>query len=78
MSNQSVDICLKKYGANGDKTKESLGGSLEFDLTTISDQADDSWVEEALIDAYAFLQNDRLPVSSLDCDSYKYLCAVSN
>ena len=64
--------------ANGDKTKESFGGSLEFELTIISDQADDSWVEKALIDAHACLQSDAPPDPSPDCNSCKYLGAVAN
>ena len=64
--------------ANGDKTKESFGGSLEFELTILSDQADDSWVEEALINAHACLQSDVPPDPSPNCDFCKYLGAVSN
>ena len=64
--------------ANGDKTRDSFEGRLEFEMTIIKDQADDSWVEEALGRAHECLQSDALPAPSQDCDFCKYLGAISH
>ena len=64
--------------ANGDKTRDSFEGRLEFEMTIIKDRADDSWVEEVLGKAYECLQSDELPAPSQDCDFCKYLGAISN
>lgn len=64
--------------ANGDKKKDAFNGRVEFDMTLIAEQADDSWVDEALINAHACLQSDMPPAPSPDCDFCKYSGVVSN
>ena len=51
----SVSNDIYQVYANGDKKKDALNGRVEFSLTLIAEQADDSWVEGA------FLGGARLP-----------------
>lgn len=61
---------------NGDSDKEAFDGKLEFDIKIIPHKGDDSWVEEALIQAHKCLCSNKLPESSKDCDYCKYIKAL--
>jgi CRISPR/Cas system-associated exonuclease Cas4 (RecB family) len=61
---------------NGDSDKESFDGKLEFDIKIIPHKGDDSWVEEALIQAHKCLCSNKLPESNKDCDYCKYIKAL--
>jgi len=61
---------------NGDTSKESFGGKLEFDIKVIPYKGDDSWVEPAVIDAHKCLMSDALPEPGKDCDYCLYRDSV--
>jgi hypothetical protein len=57
---------------NGRTDKKAFDGRLEFEITIIGYEGDDSWIEEKLIAAHECLMSDKLPVSSKDCDFCAY------
>lgn len=57
---------------NGQKDREAFDAKLEFDVTLIPYQGDDSWVEKAIIDAYKCLLGDSMPEANPDCDYCRY------
>ncbi len=61
---------------NGDTSKESFGGKLEFDIKVIPYEGDDSWVEPAVIDAHKCLMSNNLPKPGPDCDYCLYRDSV--
>ena len=63
--------------ANGDKKKDALNGRVEFSLTLIAEQADDSWVEGALLEAHDCLESETVPEPDGDCKHCQYLEMVS-
>lgn len=62
--------------ANGNTDKEAFDGKLEFDITIIPYEGDDSWVGQTILDAIACLKSDMLPPSAEACDFCKYRVAV--
>jgi RecB family exonuclease len=58
--------------ANASKNKEAFNGRLEFELTLIPYQGDDSWIEGTIRSIKACLDSDDLPGSSDDCDYCHY------
>lgn len=63
--------------ANGKTDKEAFDGKLEFDVTLIPYEGNDSWVEQAVIDAHKCLMGE-LPLQASDCDYCRYREAVMN
>ena len=59
--------------ANGDKKKDAFNRRVEFDLTLIAEQADDSWVEGALLEAHACLGSKTIPEPDDDCKHCQYV-----
>ncbi len=57
---------------NGIKDKEAFDAKLEFDVTLIAYEGDDSWVEKAIIDAKECLMNENIPEANPDCDYCRY------
>lgn len=57
---------------NGETDKEAFDGKLEFDVKLIPYTGDDSWVEQAIIDAHACLMADKIPEAATDCDYCNY------
>lgn len=62
--------------ANGKTDKEAFDGKLEFDVTLLPYKGDDSWVEQAVIDAHKCLMEDKMPLQDADCDFCQYRKAV--
>lgn len=58
---------------NGDTDKEAFDGKLEFDITLIAYEGDDSWVEDTIIKAHKCLQSDIIPEVGKDCDYCAYV-----
>lgn len=58
--------------ANGRKDREALGGRLDFDLTIIPCEGDDSWVEQCLHDAVTCLQSETAPDAAKSCTYCMY------
>lgn len=63
---------------NGKTDVKGFDGKLEFDLKIIPYEGDDSWVEQALIDAKKCLESDKLPSASLECDYCVYRKAIQD
>ena len=61
---------------NGDADKEAFDGKLEFDVKLIPYEGDDSWVDQAILDAHACLSSGLIPEANPDCDYCTYLSAM--
>jgi len=61
---------------NGKKDRKAFDAKLEFDITLIAYEGDDSWVEKAITDAHKCLCSDELPESGAECDYCTYREAV--
>jgi len=63
---------------NGDTDKEAFDSKLEFTIKVIPYEGDDSWVEQAIVDAHKCLNGNTIPEANPDCDYCKYVKAISN
>jgi len=61
---------------NGIKDKEAFDAKLEFDVTLISYDGNDDWVEKTIIDAHQCLKSNTIPEADPDCDYCAYRKAV--
>ncbi|MFA6105372.1 MAG: PD-(D/E)XK nuclease family protein [Patescibacteria group bacterium] len=61
---------------NGQTDREAFDGKLEFDITLISYVGDDSWVEQAVVEACNCLKSDTIPKAGKTCDYCSYVDAV--
>ncbi|MBX9723557.1 MAG: PD-(D/E)XK nuclease family protein, partial [Candidatus Obscuribacterales bacterium] len=57
---------------NGKSDREAFDAKLDFDITLIPYTGDDSWVEQALLDAHKCLNSDSPPASKPECDYCSY------
>lgn len=62
---------------NGITDKEAFDAKLEFDITLIDYEGDDSWVEKTVREMKACLDSDTIPQSGQDCDYCAYRSAVA-
>ncbi|MBU0749986.1 PD-(D/E)XK nuclease family protein [Patescibacteria group bacterium] len=58
--------------ANGRADKEAFDGKLEFDVTILPYEGDDSWVEGTLDDVKACLVSEDIPAIGVDCTYCPY------
>ncbi len=63
---------------NGRTDKEAFDGKLEFDVTLIAYEGNDSWVEEAVLNAHKCLNGETIPKAGFDCDYCSYISAVNS
>jgi len=63
---------------NGKKDRKAFDGKLEFDVTLIAYEGDDSWIEKTLKEARKCLQQNQIPESGKDCDYCAYVKAVNS
>jgi hypothetical protein len=63
---------------NGRTDLESFDGKLEFVVKIIPYQGNDSWVDQALLDARKCLDSDKLPSASAECDYCVYRKAIQD
>ena len=61
--------------ANGDKSRPSFEGTLHFDMSLISRECNDGWVEDAVTSAHAVLQRGKPPPPGKDCSYCLYRMA---
>jgi hypothetical protein len=61
---------------NGDTDKEAFDAKLEFDVKVIPYEGNDSWVENALVNAAKCLRSEKIPEASKDCDYCRYVEAI--
>ena len=59
--------------ANGRRDREVFDGKLEFDITLIPYEGDDSWVPDAILEAHKVLTADRVPESAPECEYCHYV-----
>ena len=64
--------------ANADKAKASFDAHLQFVLTVVPYDGDDSWVEDALIEAHSCLSEARAPSPNKDCGWCAYRRAAKS
>lgn len=62
---------------NADTALEKFDGKLEFALTLIAYEGDDSWVSGTLKEIHKCLNSDTIPPSAEDCDLCAYRKAAS-
>lgn len=63
---------------NGDSSKDSFGGKLEFSTLIIPYIGNDSWVEKTIFDIRQCLEQNDLPESAVTCDFCNYRAAVND
>ncbi len=70
------DLAVSNKGyfvyCNGRTDVEAFDGKIEFDVTLIEYQGDDSWVEKALYEIKETLDSEDLPNKSPECDFCLY------
>ena len=64
--------------ANAQKTPPKFDGRLEFELTIIPHQGDDSWVEGTLLKIKDCLVSDEVPEASENCEYCSYRTNIVN
>jgi CRISPR/Cas system-associated exonuclease Cas4 (RecB family) len=62
--------------ANGIKDKQAFDGKLEFDVTLIAYDGNDSWVDPTLLEIKRTLELEHAPLSAPECDYCRYREAV--
>lgn len=62
---------------NGNTDKNAFDAKLEFDIRVIPYVGDDSWVEQALLDAKKCLMSSKIPKINPDCDYCQYVKAIN-
>ncbi len=58
---------------NGQKDRKAFDGKLEFEVTLIPYEGDDSWVEQTIMDIYECLNGDSIPECGEECDYCQYV-----
>lgn len=58
--------------ANGIRDKKAFDGKLEFEVTLIAHQGDDSWVEKTLTDIKTCLESESIPSVGKGCEYCAY------
>lgn len=61
---------------NGKTDREAFDAKLEFDISLIAYEGDDSWVENTIIRAHKCLSSNKIPAASPDCEYCRYVQAV--
>jgi hypothetical protein len=61
---------------NGDDSKDSFGGKLEFSISVLPYTGDDSWIEPTLIQIRTCLESNVFPHPNLSCDFCNYWATV--
>lgn len=61
---------------NGRTDKKAFDGKLEFDLTLIPYEGDDSWVEKTIVEAHKCLGSESIPEANSNCDYCNYIKAI--
>jgi len=61
---------------NGDDTKEGFNGKLEFVISVLPYNGNDSWVEPVLLEIRKCLESDQFPEPKASCNFCKYRAMV--
>jgi len=57
---------------NGKTDKKAFDAKLEFDITLIPYEGNDSWVEDSIVKAHECLNGTEIPTADSECDYCKY------
>lgn len=63
---------------NGNTDRKAFDAKLEFDITLIAYQGNDSWIDKAITNAHKCLNSGNIPESALDCDYCNYIRTVNS
>lgn len=63
---------------NGKADREAFDGKLDFDVTLIPYEGNDSWVEKTIGDIHKCLNSDEIPKAGPDCDYCDYISAINS
>lgn len=63
---------------NGKKDRKAFDAKLEFDITIIAHQGNDSWVEKAITSARQCLDADKIPKADPNCEYCRYVKAIKS
>lgn len=63
--------------ANASKNRPKFDGKLEFEMTLVSYDGDDSWVEPTLFEIKKCLDSDQIPASGEGCEYCQYRELIS-
>jgi hypothetical protein len=63
---------------NGQTNREMFNERLEFDITLIPYEGDDSWIEETIIKIHSCLISNQIPDPNDSCDFCAYRSAVED
>lgn len=61
---------------NGDDSKKNFDGKLEFSISVLPYEGDDSWIEQTLFAIRKCLESDEFPALNETCDFCNYRAAV--
>jgi len=62
---------------NGNTDKEAFDAKLEFDISILPYEGDDSWVDNAIKNAHKCLMSNKIPSAALNCDYCRYRQAAA-
>ncbi|KKU13855.1 MAG: hypothetical protein UX17_C0007G0021 [Parcubacteria group bacterium GW2011_GWC2_45_7] len=63
---------------NGQTDRKAFDAKLEFDITLIPYNGDDSWVEKTIVEAHECLNGDKIPKANSNCDHCNYVKAINS
>ncbi|MES2436972.1 MAG: PD-(D/E)XK nuclease family protein [Patescibacteria group bacterium] len=63
---------------NGRADKEAFDGKLEFDVTLIPSEGEDTWVDKEIVKIKTCLDDDRIPEYSKECDHCRFIQAYGD
>ena len=63
---------------NGQTDRKAFDGKLEFDITLIPYEGDDSWVEKTIIKAHNCLNEETIPEADPNCDYCNYVRTINS
>ena len=68
------NVCNTGYFvfANATKNRPKFDGRLEFEMSIITHQGDDSWIDAKLGQAHECLMSDKIPQPALNCEHCDY------
>ena len=62
---------------NGRTDRKAFNGKLEFDVTLIPYDGNDSWLEKTITEIHNCLNSDRIPTANPDCDYCNYVGVIN-
>ena len=73
-----VQTCALPIYCNGLKDRNAFNEKLEFDVTLISYEGNDSWIDKTVSELHSCLLGDQVPAVNGNCEFCAYRDAVEN